>query len=171
MTSRSTAQAILRLSVSPVLCRRYVRCPAMRSRPRSRRSVRFRPNNLRPLSSPAAALAPKPLYLGNSPYIYLFDLTKSLAGRLRRKFTRFGDRRRSRPLIVRSWEDSTIVLGGFSGAWGESNWTLDMGDQEQEIYVWNAQSGNGPAIITTSVATCSSLALSPRSINVWPGRR
>jgi hypothetical protein len=54
-------------------------------------------------------------------------------------------------LIVESWTNSSIVLGGFSGAWGSSNWTLGSGDEVQ-IDVWNAQSGAGPAPITTSVA-------------------
>lgn len=57
-------------------------------------------------------------------------------------------------LVVNSWTDSQIVLGGFAGAWGSGNWTLHAGDQIK-VYVWNAQTGAGPAMIATSVPTQS----------------
>ncbi len=53
-------------------------------------------------------------------------------------------------LVVTSWTDSRIVLGGFSGAWGANGWLLNNAD-DIEIFVWNAQSGNGPAYIKTQV--------------------
>ncbi len=55
-------------------------------------------------------------------------------------------------LVVNSWTDSQIVLGGFSGSWGANGWKLNNGDQV-ELYVWNAQTGAGPATITTTVTT------------------
>jgi hypothetical protein len=53
-------------------------------------------------------------------------------------------------LIAESWEDSKIVRSGFAGSWGSNGWTLADGNEEQ-INVWNAQSGSGPASITTTV--------------------
>ena len=66
-------------------------------------------------------------------------------------------------LIADSWKDKKITLGGFSGGWGEQNWTLNIGDQEQ-VCVWNAQSGDGPACVTTTIIgakTTTTLTSSP----------
>jgi uncharacterized protein (TIGR03437 family) len=88
-------------------------------------------------------------YTGNSAYIALFDVTTNwqagnvgcLEGPCENDAV---------TLIVQSWQDSEIVLGGFSGAWGSNIWTLNKGDEVQ-IDVWNAQSASGPASITTTV--------------------
>ena len=102
-------------------------------------------------------------YTGNSAYIALFDVTNGEwqagnVGSLEGQFENDGV-----TLIVKSWTDSQIVLGGFSGDWGQNSlgetpsgsWTLRVGDQEQ-IDVWNAQSGKGVAQITTTVVASSS---------------
>ncbi len=74
-------------------------------------------------------------YTGDSNYLEFADITKGWGA---------GYNIDAVTLIVNSWEDSQIVLGGFSGSWGSSNWTLDIGDKV-EVLVWNPQSGNGPA--------------------------
>lgn len=84
-------------------------------------------------------------YTGDSLYISFVDETANppwQAG-----YSGFSD---TVTLIVHQWTDSKIVLGGFSGAWGQFNYTLTKGDSEQ-VEVWNAQTGNGPAQITTTV--------------------
>lgn len=48
-------------------------------------------------------------------------------------------------LNVKSWDDTEIVIAGFSGAYGDGNWRLARGD-EIEVAVWNPQSGVGPAL-------------------------
>ena len=53
-------------------------------------------------------------------------------------------------LIVHKWEDTKIILGGFSGAWGTYNYTLAIGDSAQ-IQVWNPQTKDGPATVTTTI--------------------
>jgi hypothetical protein len=58
-------------------------------------------------------------------------------------------------LDVRSWEDTQIVLSGFSGSYGLNGWTLSSGD-EVEIAVWNPQSGRGPAVYHLTVSPASS---------------
>jgi hypothetical protein len=73
-------------------------------------------------------------------------------------------------LIVIKWTNSEIVLGGFSGAWGEPNgestFTLAIGDSVQ-IEVWNCLSGtagNGPASWNAKVIgakTTTTLTSSP----------
>jgi hypothetical protein len=54
---------------------------------------------------------------------------------------------------IAGWNDSTIVITGFSGAYGniQNGWYLSAGDQVQ-VRVWNAQSGAGPASFKTTVA-------------------
>ncbi len=46
-------------------------------------------------------------------------------------------------LIVNSWTNTKITLGGFAGAWGTDGWTLAAGNKE-EIRLWNAQGAGGP---------------------------
>ncbi len=47
-------------------------------------------------------------------------------------------------LDVTQWSDSKIVITGFTNDYGQQNWVLNKGDKI-EVYVWNAQDGNGPA--------------------------
>jgi hypothetical protein len=97
-------------------------------------------------------------YTGDTPYISLVDQTKSppwQAG-----YSPYND---TVTLIVHQWTDSKIVLGGFSGAWGQYDYTLAVGDSEQ-IEVWNAQTGSGPAVTTTTIVgetTSATLTSSP----------
>jgi Bacterial Ig-like domain (group 3) len=53
-------------------------------------------------------------------------------------------------LIVNSWTDTQIVLGGFT--LNQSQWLPRVGDKIS-IAVWNAQSGNGPSVKKGRVST------------------
>jgi hypothetical protein len=55
-------------------------------------------------------------------------------------------------LNVQSWQDTQIVVTGFSGSYGSGAWKLTRGD-EVEIAVWNPQSGQGPALYQLSVSS------------------
>ena len=90
-------------------------------------------------------------YTGDSLYILLFDLTKGNWSAGYSGPCYLGACDDTVGFVVSSWTDSTIVLGGFSGNWN-SNLSLDQGDSVR-FYVWNAQSGNGPASITTVVGS------------------
>lgn len=93
-------------------------------------------------------------YNGDSGYISLWDLTRGWqAGYVGSYWGYYTEN--AVTLSVVSWQDNLITLGGFSGAWGQNNWTLNVGDSE-EIDVWNPQSGNGPASTTTPVTTTAS---------------
>ena len=109
-------------------------------------------------------------YTGNSSYIALFDLDNHAPDGWSAGFDGIfpGGFLPGVPastpvfdavtLIVNSWSDSSIVLGGFSGAFGFDGWTLSHGD-EIEIFVWNAQTGIGPASIVCFVdGACASTA-------------
>ena len=54
-------------------------------------------------------------------------------------------------LDVKSWEDTQIVVSGFSGAYGAGEWKLNPGDAI-EVAVWNPQSGHGPATYRLTVS-------------------
>jgi len=54
-------------------------------------------------------------------------------------------------LIVNSWTNTKIVLGGFSGQWGMFGYVLNKGDSVQ-IDVFDAQTSAGPAQVTVTVA-------------------
>ena len=89
-------------------------------------------------------------YSGDSNFIAFNDVSKSWQA---------GYNGNATGLIVESWTDSQIVLGGFdvvccggSLGLGSSN----AGDTVN-INVWNAQSGSGPASIVTSVNTAALL--------------
>ncbi len=97
-------------------------------------------------------------YTGDTPYISFEDVTASPGWQA--GYSPYND---TVTLIVQEWEDSKIILGGFSGAWGEFNYILTLGDSVQ-IEVWNPQTGAGPAEITTTVVaepTTTTLTSSP----------
>jgi hypothetical protein len=82
-------------------------------------------------------------YTGTTKFISLYDQTKKWeAG--------FSPDLDTVTLIVNSWTDTKITLGGFAGKWGTSNFTLNAGDSEV-IKIWNAQSSGG-----TLGASCGS---------------
>jgi hypothetical protein len=83
-------------------------------------------------------------YTGDSAYIAVDDETKHWqAG-----YSGYDD---TVTLVVQSWVNTKIVLGGFSGAWGTHNYTLAVGDKV-EVQVWNAETGAGPASKDVTVA-------------------
>jgi Bacterial Ig-like domain (group 3) len=84
-------------------------------------------------------------YTGDSAFISLEDQTANPGWQA--GYSPFND---TVTLIVNSWQDHKITLGGFSGAWGTHNYTLAIGDSEQ-VEVWNAQTGEGPAIVYVTV--------------------
>lgn len=97
-------------------------------------------------------------YTGDSDYISLEDQTASPGWQA--GYTPYND---TVTLIVNSWKNDKIVLGGFSGAWGTYNYTLAIGDSEQ-VEVWNAQSGEGPATVYVTISgevTKTTLTSSP----------
>lgn len=46
-------------------------------------------------------------------------------------------------LSISSWTDTQIVVSGFTGDYGDNNWTLNDGDQVT-VSVWNPQTDAGP---------------------------
>jgi hypothetical protein len=80
-------------------------------------------------------------YIGDSSYIAFSDFTQVWeAGHIGNNDVN------AITLIVDSWTDSEITLGGFSGAWAwkNTNWTLHNGDSIG-LAVINPQSGQVPA--------------------------
>jgi len=75
-------------------------------------------------------------YTGDTAYISFYDETKKWeAG--------YEPDNDTVTLIVNSWTNTKITLGGFAGAWGTNGWTLAVGNKE-EIRLWNAQGAGGP---------------------------
>jgi hypothetical protein len=78
-------------------------------------------------------------YNGDSAYIRIRDKTGAWdAGHVSASETD------SVWLDVTQWSDSKIVITGFTNDYGQQNWVLNTGDK-LDVYVWNAQDGNGPA--------------------------
>jgi hypothetical protein len=97
-------------------------------------------------------------YTGNSNYISLRDLSKHPIWEAGYK-----PDADTVTLIVNKWVDTEIVLGGFAGKWGTSNFTLAKGDVEW-VRVWNAQTGKGPAakkVIVSGAATTVASSRNP----------
>jgi Bacterial Ig-like domain (group 3) len=86
-------------------------------------------------------------YTGDSLYISLDDQTANPGWQA--GYSGFDD---TVTLIVNSWTNSKIVLGGFSGQWGEFDYTLAVGDTVQ-VEVWDAKTGVGPATTYVTVST------------------
>jgi hypothetical protein len=79
-------------------------------------------------------------YTGDSDYIRVSDVTKGWnAGSTKDPGT---DRV---TLVVTSWTDSAIVIGGFGGDFGNNRNSISPGDRLQ-FQVWNAHTGIGPSI-------------------------
>jgi len=85
----------------------------------------------------------------DSPYLAIRDLSAHwAAGRM------IPQNQDNVTIDVKSWTDTEIVIGGFSGEYGKGEWRLAAGD-ELEIAVWNAQSGVGPGLLQVAVAAGS----------------
>ena len=82
-------------------------------------------------------------YTGNSPFIWLRELKSDGNPNHVLWEAGYSPDHDTVTLIVKSWTNTKIVLGGFAGKWGTSNFTLHKGDWEQ-IKVWNWQ-GNPPS--------------------------
>jgi hypothetical protein len=79
-------------------------------------------------------------YTGDSDYISFYDKKKKWeAG--------YEPDNDTVTLIVNSWTNTKITLGGFAGAWGTHDYTLAVGNKE-EIRLWNAQGAGGPFGLT-----------------------
>ncbi len=75
-------------------------------------------------------------YTGDTNYISFYDETKKWeAG--------YKPDNDTVTLIVNSWTNTKITVGGFAGAWGTDGYTLAVGNKE-EIRLWNAQGKGGP---------------------------
>jgi hypothetical protein len=102
-------------------------------------------------------------YTGDSNFISLLDETAQPGWQA--GYAPYND---TVTLIVNSWTNTKITLGGFSGQWGMYNYTLAIGDSVQ-VEVWNAQSGAGPATAYVTVGpeiTKTSLTSSPNPSTV-----
>ena len=82
-------------------------------------------------------------YTGNSNFISLYDANKKWEAGYEPDLDTV-------TLIVHSWTNTKITLGGFAGKWGTSNFTLAVGNKEK-IRIWNAQGAGGPVGLSCSV--------------------
>ena len=76
----------------------------------------------------------KAAYTGTSNFISVIDTAKSWQA---------GYGFDAITLVVTSWTDTQIVLGGFSGSYGSGTYYLSPNDQ-LELNLFNAQTGSGP---------------------------
>jgi len=84
-------------------------------------------------------------YTGDSNYIQISNTTRSWSA---------GYTGNGVTLVVSSWSDTQIVLGGFSGSFGP-NHCIQTGDH-LSVSVWNAQTGSGPSVYPVVATTDSS---------------
>jgi MBG domain (YGX type)/Chitobiase/beta-hexosaminidase C-terminal domain/FG-GAP-like repeat/Abnormal spindle-like microcephaly-assoc'd, ASPM-SPD-2-Hydin/NHL repeat len=100
------------------------------------------PQQTQTISITGSGFGSQATYTGNSNYIILYDVTQGnwSAGQ-------GGD---AVGLVVNSWTDTQIQLGGFSGSYGSNNWSIQNGDS-LVLSVWNASTGAGPASCSVTV--------------------
>jgi hypothetical protein len=106
-------------------------------------------------------------YTGVSDYISLLDTTKGWQAGYEGCLLGFCTTD-TVTLVVNSWTDTKITLGGFSGAWGTDGYTLSVGDSEQ-VSVFNPQTSAGPGQMTVTVVgetTTTTLTSTPNPSNV-----
>jgi hypothetical protein len=92
-------------------------------------------------------------YTGNSDFISFLDTTKKWQAGYEGCLLGFCTTD-TVTLIVHSWTNTKIVVGGFSGAWGTHNFTLARGNSE-EISIFNPQTSAGPATKTVKVVAAT----------------
>jgi hypothetical protein len=88
-------------------------------------------------------------YTGDSDFISLLDNTAGWQGGYEGCLLGFCTTD-TVTLVVNEWTNTTITLGGFSGAYGTENFVLTVGDAEQ-ISIFNPQSSAGPATVNVTV--------------------
>ncbi len=102
-------------------------------------------------------------FSGDTPYFVAFDRNSaddwSAGGR---DIPSMGIVSDSVTLRYERWTDSEILIGGFSGAYGQNDWYTNCGDQI-DVYVWNPQTGIGPASHTFYIACAPSAPPPPPS--------
>jgi hypothetical protein len=89
-------------------------------------------------------------YDGVSPFIMITDVTQNWnAG------WSGSDGSNLVTLSISSWTDTQIAIQGFTGRYGQNNWTLNNGDHVT-VKVWNPQTGAGPSNCRRIVGSASS---------------
>jgi hypothetical protein len=104
-------------------------------------------------------------YTGDTDYIALWDLSKG--HKWQAGYKPYDD---TITLIVNKWDNTEIVLGGFSGGWGRiyegESWTLAKGNVSL-IQVWNPESKKGPASKKVTVSAAATTLESSKNPSVY----
>jgi hypothetical protein len=95
-------------------------------------------------------------YTGCTSFIELADLTGAWNAGWQEPGSPYSD---NITLMIVSWTDSEIVVGGLAGDYGavfdaggsHYDWNLKSGDQVR-IRIWNAQTSSGPAVFLRTVS-------------------
>lgn len=95
----------------------------------------------------------------NTPNLRIFDLTGGWAA----GYKGSGEDDRVGVQIA-SWSSTQIVLQGFTGQYGQNNWTLQAGDR-LTVEVWNPQSG---VAVTAIAQVGASAAATPNISSITP---
>jgi uncharacterized protein (TIGR03437 family) len=99
------------------------------------------PQQTQPITISGSGFGTQPSYTGNSNFIEVTDVTGAWSAGYGGDWIN---------LAVSSWSDSQISLSGFQGLYGSNGWTVRSGDKLL-IEIWNAQTGNGPAVCSLTV--------------------
>jgi hypothetical protein len=104
-------------------------------------------------------------YTGDTDYIALWDLSKG--HKWQSGYKPYDD---TITLIVNKWDNTEIVLGGFSGEWGKTYkgelWTLAKGNVAW-VQVWNPQSKKGPSSKKVTVSAAATTVGSSKNPSVY----
>jgi hypothetical protein len=82
-------------------------------------------------------------YFGDSAYLWLYDLNGNWRAGCGPPWGNCGV-----TINVTAWSDTQIIIRGFGGTYHK--WKLNRGDPVL-VLVWNAQTGEGPAVFVTRV--------------------
>ena len=115
------------------------------SSPKITKISRIRPKQYQKIVISGSGFGTMKPYNGDSGYLQILDTT----GRWSAGYVS-ATQDDSVWLDVTSWTDTQIIIKGFTGAYGQSYWTLKKGDH-LTVNVWNAQNHSGPGAIHTKV--------------------
>jgi len=123
--------------------------PGTAQNPKITRVSKIAARKLQTITISGSGFGTQDAYTGDSDFISLLDTTTSWQAGYEGCLLGFCTTD-TVTLIVNEWTDTKITLGGFSGAYGSSNFYLTVGDNEQ-ISVFNPQTSVGPATINVTV--------------------
>ncbi|MGA8763264.1 MAG: Ig-like domain-containing protein [Candidatus Sulfotelmatobacter sp.] len=140
-----TKKTVLCLALIWIACT----CAASAQNPKITRISKIAAQKFQTITITGSGFGTQNAYTGDSDFISLLDTTAGWQAGYEGCLLGFCTTD-TVTLVVNEWTDTKITLGGFSGEYGQNNFFLTIGDNEQ-ISIFNPQTSAGPATVNITV--------------------